>query len=378
MKRLSLLIFLLLIFATPNVSSAAEMLHDANIFIGAEQTYSENLYIGAGNTIIEGNVNADLVVFGGEVTVSGQISGDVFLGGGNVVFKGDVLGDLRVIGGTIKIEGTVGGDVLIIGGQVDIENTAEIRQDIFVVGGKVNIQDDFATELTIISANVRINSAISGETEVTTQNLWFGPNSNISGDFSYYAPQKFSAETGAVITGNVRFNEINLIRDTGFVKKALVSFMSFWFLLRFITTLIVAFILVYIFKIFSQETTNLALNSFGKSLLAGILILIFVPIVIMILFISLVALPIGFLLLISLIFVVIISPAISGIFLGTWAKKYIYNDNTGTVDFKAATLGVIALTLLQFVPIIGGLIILILTITAIGAIAREIRIAVIR
>lgn len=369
---------IVLFLASTTTANAATILNDTEVYIGSDKTYEENLYVGAGKTIIEGDITEDLVVVGGEITVAGNVTGDVFLVGGSALFKGNVFGDLRVIGGTVQVEGIINGDVLIVGGDVNLNENAEINREIFIIGGDVAVRDDINTKLKIIAANVKLSAAISGSVEVTTQRLIVGRDANIAGGLTYYAPQKFTTEEGGTVTGTISYNEIKSIRDTGFVKQAIVSFMSFWFLLRFITTLIIAFILIYVFKVFSQGVNDLALQSFWKSFLAGILVILVTPLVIGILFISLFALPIGFLLALALTFVAIIAPAVSGIFVGNWAKKYINKTYTGVVDLQGAALGVVVLTLLQFVPVAGDLIRVVVAIVAIGAVARYIRLAIVK
>lgn len=377
MKRLYILFLFIFTLFVPALTSAAEILNQAEVLIDSQKVYSENLYIGAGRTVVEGQVLADLVIIGGEVTVNADVSGDIFLFGGQVDFRGTVAGDLRVIGGNIKVSGSVGGDLLVIGGEVIVEEGAIINQEIFAVGGKIRVNNDFANEIKVIAAEVDLNANLSGSTEITTQNLEIGSDANITGQFSYYTPQRINEESSKRISGVIRFNEIETIQDTSFVKKIIVSFISFWFLLRFITTLIIAFVLVYMFKVFSQEVANLAERSFWKSLLAGIIVLFVAPIAIIISFVSLVALPIGFLFAIALAFILIISPAMSGIFVGNWLRNYV-NKTNKDVDFHSAAMGVVLLTLLQFVPAIGGLLLVILAIVSLGAISRYIRILIIK
>ncbi len=362
----------------PNLSFAAEILNRSEVFIGVEKEYSENLYIGAVKSIVEGNLSEDLVIFGGEVKVTGNITGDVFLLGGKIDFSGKTFGDLRIVGGNVSISGEVVGDVLVLGGEVNILPGAVINKEIFAVGGSIIIENNSSAEIKMIGGKVFINGELSGASEITTQNLQISSNAKISGTFSYYAPNKINESVATAISGQMKFNEIDAIRDSGFIKKILLSFISFWYLLRFITTLILAFILVYVFKVFSQEVVDLARNSFWKSFLTGFLVIFFAPLLIVVSFISLVALPIGFLFMIAMTFITVISPAVSGIFVGNLLKKKFGDNQDVGVDFQGATFGVVALTGLQFVPVVGNWLIVLFTITSLGAICRYIRFKIIR
>jgi cytoskeletal protein CcmA (bactofilin family) len=211
----------------PSISNAAEVINNTEVFLVAEKTYDENLYVGAAKTIIESNVAEDLAVLGGEVIVTGKVAGDVFILGGDVDFRGEVIGDLRVIGGNLTVGGRVDGDVLVLGGNVKITEDADLYHDVLVIGGSVKIDDTLdkeGVELKVVAGEVNLNSEISSHTEVTAQNLVIGSNAVISGDFSYYSPNKFYEQDGSVVIGNITYNEIKALKDTNFIKKAILSF----------------------------------------------------------------------------------------------------------------------------------------------------------
>jgi len=379
--RFSLLCVLALFIALqaiPQSSSAAEIITETSVLLDQNNTYYENLYIGAGTTNISSEVNSDLTIIGGDVKVSSRVTGDIFVGGGNVDFSGQVEGDLRIIGGDVNIRGDVIGDILIVGGNVFISDEATLLSDVLLIGGEINFQSDSNKRLKVVSGKVLINGNINGDSEITTQSLQIGSDAKINGNFSYYSPQKFSENEGAEILGIINYNKIDTIQDTGFIKQAIVNFLNFWLLLRFITTLIIAFILVYVFRVFSAGVNEIAVSSFFKSLFAGLLLLILLPTATLIFIISLVGMPIGFLLLTMFISALIITPAVSGIFIGGWVRKMLGKTDEYLVDFHSATVGVILFTILQFVPVIGEFMRLIFILVALGAMVRYSYRAIIR
>lgn len=377
MKNL-LLLLLFLVALTPIEADSAEIITDADVNLGVESTYYENLYVGAGRSDISSVVNSDLTVVSGESIVSGKVTGDVFVAGGNVDFVGEADGDLRIIGGTVNVSGTIAGDLLVIGGEVNVSETATLLSDILLVGGKINFEGDSPHRLKVVAGKVYINGSLAGQSEVTTQSLDVGSDSIIDGNFSYYSPRKISETSGAEILGTVNYNQINTLQNTGIVKKTIVNLLNFWLLLKFITTLIIGFILVYVFRVFSVQVNNIVVTSFWKSLLAGLLTIIVLPIIVALFFISLVAMPVGFLLLITFISSIIIAPAVVGIFLGSWARKVFGKKEEYLVDFHSVTIGIILFTLLQFVPVIGGFLRFVLILVALGAMIRYIRKIIIR
>jgi hypothetical protein len=375
--RKTLLTFLSVLFLAPilvpQVANSAEIITETTVNLGDTETYYENLYIGAGSTNISSEVNSDLTIIGGETFVSSKVTGDVFVAGGEIEFSGQVEGDLRIIGGDVTIAGDVIGDILIIGGNVLVTDQATLLNDVLLVGGDINFQSDSNKRLKVVAGKVFINGVISGDSEITTQSLGIGSGSDISGIFSYYSPKKFEQQDGAVVTAEINYNKINTIRDTGIIKNTIVNVLNFWILLKFITTLIIAFILVHVLKVFSVRVNDIISSSFVKSILAGLLTIFLVPIIILVFFISLVGLPIG--LLVTLIFTILmlIAPAVSGVYLGSWIRKILGKTSEYLVDFHSAAIGVILYTILQFIPVVGDFIRFVVMIAALGAMIRFIR-----
>ena len=380
MKRffLSLLVFILIAFAVPFSVDSAEIITNTNVDLSSDSSYYENLYVGAGRSNISSYVESDLTIISGESVISNEVGGDVFVAGGYIDFIGKVAGDLRIIGGSVSVSGEVGGDLLIIGADVFVSKNAKLSNDIFLVGGKIVFEGSSPEKIKVVASEVYINGELDGESEITAQSLIIGSSSIINGSFSYYSPQKFIKNDGAQVWGTVNYNKINTLRDTGLIKKTIVNFLNFWLLLRFITTLIIAFILIYVFRVFAVEINKIISSSFWKSLLAGFLTTILLPISFVFLILTLVALPIGFLLLLTFIFLLILSPAISGIFLGSWLQKMFGKRKEFVVDFHSATIGVVLYTLLQFIPIIGDLLRAALILVALGATVRYLRVSIIK
>jgi len=225
----------------------------------------------------------------------------------------------------------------------------------------------------VIAGRVTLNNLISDELEVITQKIILDKDANITGNLKYYAPEKADRNSNVKINGNVYFNEIKNLNEVGIVKSSILYLISFWIILRFITTLILAFVLVYIFKVFTQEITNIAVKKFVSSFFVGFLSLFVIPIVFLILFLSVIALPIGFMLLMIYLFIIILSPAIAGIVVGLFMHNLFSKESHNDfITFKMATIGVILMTFIQFVPIIGNITIAIFTLVALGAIYKYI------
>lgn len=365
----SLFFLIALFFLGPLNASAAQIQTGLEIY-SHQQTFSDNFYVAGGNIFLNNEFDQDVVVAGGEVVIDGLVKGDAIILGGNSKILGEIQGDLRIVGGEINLQGKVSGDLVIFGGVVNLAKEAEILGESILVGVEINQNSSLENKSKVVAGKINLNGEVTSEIEAMTQKMTFGPDVNILGSLKYYAPFRAEQIPGAEVSGNIIFNEIQTIRETGVVKSTILNLLTFWIILRFITTLIIAFLLIYIFRVFAQETNDLAISSFLKCLLYGLLSLFVIPLIILILFISLVASPIGFLILLAYLFIFIIAPSISGIFIGTIISRLLKKEKDHNVSFSNATIGIVFLTLFQFIPYIGNLTRFIFTLVAVGAICK--------
>ena len=58
--------------------------------------------------------------------------------GRDVIVDGEALADVAVIDGSARVTGSIGGDLLVLGGRVKLESTAHVAGDVFVLGGALD------------------------------------------------------------------------------------------------------------------------------------------------------------------------------------------------------------------------------------------------
>lgn len=359
----------LFVFVSPVFAVSIQTGTDVNSY---NQIITDNYYAAGATVLLDNQFDKDVVVLGSEVTLRGQVAGDVLIVGGVSHIEGNIQGDLRVIGGEVYLRGNVEGDLVILGGFVELGQNSSVLGDSIVAGGQFVQNVALNNNLKLIAGKVILDNTLSGNAEITTQKITFGENAKIDGNLKYYAPQRAEEMSGSEISGNIVFNEIKSISETGVVKTTILNLLSFWILLKFITTLIVAFGLIYIFRVFTQATNDIAIKSFVKSFFLGILAIFLIPILLIVLFVSLVGMPLSILLFMLYVLVLILAPAIAGIVVGTLVRHLFKQENPEKVTFQGATIGVVLLTVLQFVPSIGDLTSFVFVLISVGAIYRQI------
>lgn len=85
--------------------------------------------------------NGGQVIFGQSFTLESDetFEGDLVVFGGNVTIEEDASldGNLVVVGGTITSNGETSGDMVVVGGQISLEEAALVGGDVVTVGGQL-------------------------------------------------------------------------------------------------------------------------------------------------------------------------------------------------------------------------------------------------
>jgi len=322
------------------------------------ETLRDNLYIGAGEVASDGNVFGDLLIGGGSVTVTGNVSGDATIAGGDISVLERVQGDLRIVGGDILVTENVTGDLMVVGGNVRVLAGATVCKDLVVLGGRVVVQGNVNGKVRVIGGEVVLDSKINGNVDIkASDGITVGDNAIIMGDLLYSGEDEsvLAVSEKAVIAGETIFKEGKIISASTF-KTAMFAFFSTFLLIKLITILVVVALATIFLKKFSNNIAKSAVEHLGKKTLWGFISLIVIPVAVAIFFASVFGIALGLLGLFGYIMLLVLAGVYSGVIFGAWMDKLVVRKQEEvTVDWKNGVLGVVALTLIIQIPIIGGL-----------------------
>jgi len=322
------------------------------------ETLRDNLYIGAGEVASDGNVFGDLLIGGGSVTVTGNVSGDATIAGGDISVLERVQGDLRIVGGDILVTENVTGDLMVVGGNVRVLAGATVGKDLVVLGGRVVVQGNVNGKVRVIGGEVVLDSKINGNVDIkASDGITVGDNAIIMGDLLYSGEDEsvLAVSEKAVIAGETIFKEGKIISASTF-KTAMFAFFSTFLLIKLITILVVVALATIFLKKFSNNIAKSAVEHLGKKTLWGFISLIVIPVAVAIFFASVFGIALGLLGLFGYIMLLVLAGVYSGVIFGAWMDKLVVRKQEEvTVDWKNGVLGVVALTLIIQIPIIGGL-----------------------
>ena len=347
------------------VSSASAFTFVADEDVTLDVASADDAYIAGGNVSIDNDVNGDLWVGGSLVTINGNIAEDLVVIGGRVTVWGDVGGDIRVLGGTLSIYGEVGDDVMVGGGFVDIGKDAVVNGSVLVGAGEITVEGKIMEELRGFTGAMILRGTVVGNVSMVVQeSILIDAGAIIGGDFDYSAILKTSVPEG-VVKGEISFNK--------FEEKDVLKGLSYALLLQkaisYIGTLLLTLLIVIFAPRMLIKGANIARRNVLKSMGVGVLTVIAGFIGSIVLFLTIVGIPLGLIVFSGMIVIYYLST----IFVAAWLSNYLFDFAKKkkwlrTKLFFGVSLGLIASFLIGLIPIVGIFINIILFLVGVGSI----------
>lgn len=339
-----------LVLCLPFAASAAQFRasEEEQIRI-SDEVINENVYIGGGAVSLNSEVNGDVFIAGGQVDVDGSISDDLFVGSGDVRVTGDVAGDVRIGAGSVRIEGTVGGDLMIGAGTVEIAEGASVAGNSYIGTGQLVVAGEVAN--------------ISAQTDA----LRVTSTAQVNGDLTYSSGREARVDDGATITGQVTRKKSPVPSRTKGEGALLAGGGIMWLITSILMILLFAYGL-------PAKSLRLAKNwkeEFLSNLGIGFLFLVVTPIAAILLLISLVGLPLGFITFAIYPIMLYLASIVSAIAVGSWVWSVIEKGSPLRVDWKTVLLGFLLVTAAKLVPGIGGVAVFVSFLAALGAMVKN-------
>jgi hypothetical protein len=334
MKKIILSMFLLLGLLTitlPVNNFAAEFIKGddtGNVSLIDPAIRHENVYAGGNNITIKTQIFKDLYLGGTNINIEGQIERSLFAGGSNITIKNT----------------TIGGGIKIGGSNVTLENV-KIEDDVFIGGTNVTIT----------------NSTINGDLLLGTSNVTM-TGSTVAKNMYYGGPKNDTLK--AQVKGEFKEDTSTAMNDKMMKEKEQKNgFFSYWDAMKIVSSLVILLTELFILNKYKKlRDTSIGFDRVGKSIQHlgyGALLLFIIPILLLAGALSaglLAPLTLNLAAIFTLLFF-LLSPLTS-----YYLANLIFGDN---IQFWHAIVIYLGLTLLTFIPYIGGFVQLILFILSV-------------
>lgn len=321
-KRFCFLIFFLL----TNSLSAYENHNDddeVDIVVLPSNAVVNNDYFAYGRSIeISGTVNGDVYVFGGQVFFDGIVNGDIIAAAGSIEISGTVSHDVRLLAGQALVNGRIGRNLSGVTATIELAPSAIIGNNLVLVSGNADLESTIKNHARIYASSVRISDRIGGNVDAYVGQMRITSKANINGKLEYWSNKNALIDPNAQIGKGVKhhpsfFYKLFHGKLSTIIKvssKLAGLFMNFFY------SLVIGLIMIRYFRKRIDRTIDVLNQKLLQSFIAGIVLVVLLPVVFFAMIITILGVPFA-LTLLSLTVVTFYSAKILSIL---WVSKLIF------------------------------------------------------
>ncbi|PYX90791.1 MAG: hypothetical protein DMG68_00635 [Acidobacteria bacterium] len=325
----------------------------------------DDTLLATGNTVrVEGVVNGDLLVFGRTVEVRGTVKGDLVSFAKRTVVSGSVEGHIYNFSQSLDLDGQLGHSIYGWTQSLRVDNRGHVGDGIVVGAGDFILEGEVKRSVTIFTSNAEISGSIGRELTMAGGSLTLTNTARVGGDLTarVHQTEKVHIADGATIGGK---RDIQVrVRQSRYTRPRFYFYQAVWLA----AAMLVGWLGLSLFPGFFQACTQ-AVGAGWRSLGLGFVILVGVPIATVVVAITLVGLPLAFMLFTVYLVALYLAKIWVGAFLGQALLK---PAGTSKGDWLLGLLvGLLILTIVSFIPYLGGLIRFVVVCFGLGAFAWQ-------
>ncbi len=294
-------------------------------------------------------INGDLLAFGETVEVRGTVKGDLVSFAKRTVVSGTVEGNIFNFSNSLDLDGQLGHSIYGLVQSLRVNDRGRVGDGIVVAAGDASLEGEVNRSVTMFVGNADVSGSIGRELTMTGDNLTLTNTARIGGNLSARVRELKNVHIadGATIVGT---RDIQVrVRQSHFARPRFYFFQAVWLA----AAMLVGWLGLVLFPGFFQASTQ-AVGSGWRSLGLGFAVLAGVPVAIILTAITLVGLPASLMLLMLYLAAIYLAKIWVGAFLGQILLK-----PTGVTksDWLLGLLvGLLILTIVRFIPYLGGLV----------------------
>ena len=347
--RQSGLRLLMVLLALSLPSFALERRHEEFITVAANETVDDTL-LAAGNTArVEGVINGDLLFFGQTLELRGTVKGDLVSFAKRTVVSGSVEGHIYNVSQSLDVNGQLGHSLYGWAQTMRIGDSAHVGDGIVAGAGDLSLEGEVKRSVTVFTSDGDVSGNIGRELTMAGGRLTLTNTAHLGGNLTARVHQLKDVHIadGATIGGK---RDIQLeLRQSAFTRPRFYFHQAVWFT----AAMLVGWLGLFLFPNFFQATTQ-AVGSGWLSLGLGVGVLAGVPLAMIVIGITLVGIPISLMLLMVYLTGIYLAKVWVGAFLGRILLKPAGATKGDWV--LGLLLGLLLLTIVGFIPYLGGLV----------------------
>ena len=333
----------------------------------------------SGETVrVNGNVNGPTFVSGGNIEVNGDIDGDLFVAGQTITVTGNVTGSLFVAGQDINIGGKINngiysaganvnvasennGSVFLAGQNIFTKNEAKIGRDLFIGGSKVTADGTIGGDVNASGDNVSLFGSVGKNANLDGPILSLD-SADVKGDLVYTSQNEAKVSEDSTVGGKTDWQKVDKKVNSVFTLAVLYST-----LLSIAGALIVWLAVKLLRPLLWVNLANKLIVSPLKTVGVGFIAFFLIPIISLILMITIVGIPLGFILIPLHMIAIYVSKIIVAVAIGESLRQK-FNWTEKHHGIWLVLMGLVILSILAFIPYLGVIVQLLMVIAGLGTI----------
>jgi cytoskeletal protein CcmA (bactofilin family) len=349
---------LALFMMMPFTAKAADTEHgNPNYTLSAGQEIKTDLFVAADRTLIDGDVDGDLVVFSHDVEVNGHVKGDIIAFAQDLRVNGPVDGNLRIFANSATLTAPVGKNLMAFADRVEVDEKAAIggSATLFTHDGQLN--GPVKGDVLGITAMLEIDNLVGGDVKVRGEDLDIGSSAQIAGKTQYEGPKQPQVAPGAKLGWPI---EIIMRKPT----PQYSTWPYYWHqILRWGAAFLLGLVMFLLAPGPFLDTARSA-NRAGLAMGIGLLFLVGVPFAAVIACCTIVGLGVG----IVTLLIYIVAVYMSQVFVGAWLGDKLLGEGIGAGAVLARlALGLAILRVVRVIPFIGPWSVVLVIVWGLGA-----------
>ncbi len=323
---------MLLILLAGGASCAYSMIVESGNTVVIDSTTNADIYVIAGTVIINAPVHGDLVAAGGKIYINDTVN-NVLLAGGTVEINGYITGKIRCLGGTLKLSRMIEGDLVAAAGDITIGRNAGVSGDVLAAGGNLYIYGNVGGNIRAAAGKFQLFGSVGrdlycrgGSVEVygkvmgaaalsATDALTIGESASFQGPVRYWAavPVDFGH---SLAQGHAVVDESLSVRQKRWYFLGGAGWLAvFWYMAA---ALLIIALMQYFFGAWFERAGAKAYDRPLPALGWGVVYFAGVPVAAALCFISLIAIPVGLVLIMGYVFTLLVCGSITSLVASHW------------------------------------------------------------
>ncbi len=326
-------------------------------------------YFAAGNNVfLEGRVNGDAYLAGGNIVIDGTVNGDLLAAGGNIDIRGTVTGNIRAAGGNINVTGSVGRNATLAGGGINLATNANVTGSLAAAGGNLAVSSPIGKEANLAGGQIILGSKVGSDVNAATGRLGLAPTALINGNLSYLSNNPVSIPKEASVSGKItQYIPQGKPAPTAAIQAA-AGLLTFLTIADFILAAIIGIFLIVFLPVYFEKTAGIIIKRPWLSLGIGLFAVIIFPFVFVLLLMTVIGIPVAFV----LAFVLAIFGYLAKIFVAFVLGQLVFRQfNRQTNLIWPLLIGLIIYFIFTLLPVLGWIIATVAGLMGLGAILIE-------